>query len=146
MPPASGSRPILLKAWMKRADSTANTTSHARTRLAPAPAATPFITHTTGAGSARSRMMSGLYSFSRFSLRSRREPSSAGLRSPRSWPAQKPRPAPVRITPRNPACASSVSSARASSACMTAVKLFRRSGRLSVMTPTPCSSVNVISL
>ncbi|MCY1539551.1 hypothetical protein D9M68_751420 [compost metagenome] len=59
VPPASGSSPILLKAWMKRADSTAKTTSQASTRLAPAPAATPFMTHTTGTGKARRRMMSG---------------------------------------------------------------------------------------
>ena len=59
VPPASGSSPILLKACTKRADSAATTTSQASTRLAPAPAATPFIRHTTGAGSARSRMMSG---------------------------------------------------------------------------------------
>ncbi|KAG0920640.1 hypothetical protein G6F31_020635 [Rhizopus arrhizus] len=40
---------------MKREDSTANTTSHASTRLAPAPAATPFITQATGTGKARRR-------------------------------------------------------------------------------------------
>ncbi|KAG1433468.1 hypothetical protein G6F57_022127 [Rhizopus arrhizus] len=59
VPPASGSRPILLKAWMKREDSTANTTSHASTRLAPAPAATPFITQATGTGKARRRVING---------------------------------------------------------------------------------------
>lgn len=59
-------------------------------------------------------------------------------RSARSWPAQKPRPAPVRISARAPA-ASTSSSADCSSRCIARVKLFSLSGRLSVIVATPAA-------
>ena len=60
MPPESGMRPILLKAWMKLADFAAITMSQASATFAPAPAATPFTAQTTGIGRACSVSTSGL--------------------------------------------------------------------------------------
>jgi hypothetical protein len=48
VPPASGTRPILAKAWMNLADLAARTMSQAKAMLAPAPAATPFTAQTIG--------------------------------------------------------------------------------------------------
>jgi len=42
VPPESGTRPILAKDWMNRAETPAMTMSQAKARFAPAPAATPF--------------------------------------------------------------------------------------------------------
>ncbi len=50
MPPVSGTRPILLKAWMKLATGAAITRSQFSARLAPAPAATPLTAAITGTG------------------------------------------------------------------------------------------------
>ena len=60
VPPESGIRPILQKAWTKLAERAASTMSQASAMLAPAPAATPFTAHTTGKGKLRKRRISGL--------------------------------------------------------------------------------------
>ena len=60
VPPPSGTRPILLKAWMKLADFAAITMSQPRAMLAPAPAATPLTMAITGTGMLRMRSASGL--------------------------------------------------------------------------------------
>ena len=76
---------------MKDASSAAITKSHASARLAPAPAATPLTAQTTGTSSARIARATG------FQVASRWEPKSPEREAPlMSWPAQKPRPAPVR--------------------------------------------------
>jgi hypothetical protein len=59
VPPVSGTRPILVKAWMKLAERPATTRSQHSARLAPAPAATPFTAATTGTGIERRRATSG---------------------------------------------------------------------------------------
>ena len=63
-------------------------------------------------------------------------PPGATARSPRSCPAQKPRPAPVITSTRASPPASSPSAER-TSACIAVLKLFRRSGRLRVSRATP---------
>ena len=60
VPPESGTRPILLKAWMKLAERAASTRSQASGMLAPAPAATPFTAQITGSGRSRRVRTSGL--------------------------------------------------------------------------------------
>ena len=60
VPPPSGTRPILLNAWMKLADFAAITRSQPRAMLAPAPAATPLTIAITGTGIVRMRRASGL--------------------------------------------------------------------------------------
>ena len=59
VPPQSGTRPILLKAWMKLALRAATTRSQHSARLAPAPAATPLTAAITGTGIVRTRVASG---------------------------------------------------------------------------------------
>ena len=59
VPPQSGTRPILLKAWMKLALRAATTMSQHSARLAPAPAATPLTAAITGTGIVRTRVASG---------------------------------------------------------------------------------------
>src|SRR6185436_14708224 len=75
------------------------------------------------------------------SPRSTPSPPGATARSPRSWPAQKPRPAPVNTSTRA-SLFPTASSARETSSCICTVKELRRSGRLSVSraTPVPISS------
>src|SRR5450830_339297 len=58
-------------------------------------------------------------------------------RSDKSWPAQKPRPAPVNSSTRTLASALILSSASRTSRCMATVKLLSLSGRFSVMTAMP---------
>src|SRR5260221_7225444 len=53
----------------------------------------------------------------------------------RSWPAQKPRPAPVITTART-SCTAASSSAARSAACISVVKALYASGRLSVIVRT----------
>ena len=60
MAPVSGTRPIFAKAWMNDAWLDAKTKSHAKARLAPAPAATPFTAATTGFGIRRRARTNGL--------------------------------------------------------------------------------------
>ncbi len=97
MPPLSGIRPIAEKLWMNLADLAATTRSQASAILAPAPAATPLTRAITGWGSAVSVRISGFQLASTVSPRSTASPG-ATARSLRSCPAQKPRPAPVRIS------------------------------------------------
>ena len=60
VPPESGTRPILQKAWMNFADCAASTMSQASATLAPAPAATPLTAQTTGFSIERISRTSGL--------------------------------------------------------------------------------------
>ena len=60
VPPLSGTRPILLKACIKEADSAATTTSQARAMFAPAPAATPLMAARIGFSMVRIRVIIGL--------------------------------------------------------------------------------------
>src|SRR5215211_7237743 len=65
--------------------------------------------------------------------------------SARSWPTQKPRPAPVMTTARTSAASASRSASR-SAACIDASKAFSLSGRLSVIVRTaPSRSVRTVS-
>src|SRR5262252_4520503 len=61
------------------------------------------------------------------------------LRSERSCPAQKPRPAPVRSTARTSASSSARFTAARSSSCIPGLKAFSFSGRFSVTLSTPAS-------
>ena len=114
------------------------TMSQPSAKLAPAPAATPLTAAITGTGIARMRSASGRYT------RSIRLPMSFGSASgsgaiagsDRSWPAQKPRPAPVTTTQRTPASSAAASSASRSCACISVVKAFSACGRFSVSVRT----------
>src|ERR1700730_3910643 len=65
----------------------------------------------------------------------------ATARSPKSCPAQKPRPAPVSTSTLAPA-AGSRSKACRTSACMTRLKLLSLSGRFNVNRAMPASTLN----
>src|SRR5712691_1600306 len=67
--------------------------------------------------------------------------SGATARSPKSWPAQKPRPAPVSTSTLAPA-AGRRSKACRTSVCMTVLKLLILSGRFRVNRAMPCSTLN----
>ena len=60
VPPPSGTKPILEKAWMKLAERAAITTSQPSAIFAPAPAATPLTMAITGTGMLRMRSANGL--------------------------------------------------------------------------------------
>src|SRR5262249_50261616 len=62
------------------------------------------------------------------------------LRSDRSWPAQKPLPAPVSSTTRTASSSRARSSAAFRSPCISALKELSLSGRFSVIDRTPVSS------
>ncbi len=134
VPPASGIRPILTKAWMKRAPCPASTMSQASARLAPAPAATPCTAQTTGLDRVRMAVIRGLKRVSSVAPR-----SWSGVTSVRSWPAQKPRPAPASSTLRTAPSASAPCRASMRAACMAPSIEFSRSGRFSVRRSTPPS-------
>ena len=68
----------------------------------------------------------------------------ASLNSPRSWPTQKPRPAPVKTTARTSGSRASFSAA-ASAACIAWLNAFSTSGRLSVIVITLPSLVTSTS-
>src|SRR5690348_2453384 len=70
--------------------------------------------------------------------------SGVSPNSPRSWPAQKPRPAPVRTTARTSASRASLT-ASSSSRLVGASRAFRTSGRLSVIVWTAPSRVTSTS-
>jgi hypothetical protein len=67
-----------------------------------------------------------------------------GAASARSWPAQKARPAPVSRTARIASSSAAACSACCSSAAIGMLKLFRTSGRLSVIVATPCSAAKLM--
>ena len=96
VPPASGTRPIPMKPGTKVASDEATRTSQAHASDSPAPAQAPLIAASTGFSSARIARTFGWYVASRAS----RTPPGSSWNSRRSWPAQKPRPAPVRTTAR----------------------------------------------
>ena len=92
----------------KLAVSAAMRRSHAAASERPAPAVGPLTAAITGFSSARIARMFGWYVLS-----SRSRMSSATSRnSVRSWPAQKPRPAPVITTARTSGSAASTSACR----------------------------------
>ena len=131
VPPASGIRPIRVKAWMKLALSVAITRSQASARLAPAPAAAPFTAASVGMGQSCSRRNSGSYSSRRTASRSR---SARGV-SDRSCPEQKARPAPVSTSARADPMAARI--AISNSVRRVAFSAFITSGRLRVITARP---------
>ena len=95
-PPESGTRPMLMNAGTKVAVSAATRMSQAQASESPAPAAAPFTAAITGFSSARIARTFGWYV-----SRSRAAMSpAASWNSVRSWPTQKPRPAPVSTTAR----------------------------------------------
>ncbi|MNY72916.1 hypothetical protein D3C86_2115750 [compost metagenome] len=63
------------------------------------------------------------------------------MRSPRSWPAQKPRPAPVISRQRTSAFWRTCLRASRTSLCIAGLKLLSCSGRFRVRVATPCSMV-----
>ena len=80
------------------------------------------------------------------SPRSTGAPPGLTFRSDRSWPAQKPRPAPVSTTARQPSSASIAANAARSATCISTLKLLSRSGRFSVSRVTPpCRSTRTVS-
>ena len=107
VPPASGTRPIPTKPGTKVADSAAIRRSQAHAKDSPAPAAGPFTAAITGFASERTRRTFGWYVCSSASPT---VPDTAP-NSFRSWPAQKPLPAPVITTQRTAGSAASVSAA-----------------------------------
>ena len=103
----------------------------------PYPAAEPFRAQIVGLSMAK-RMVGGVLRRSRFTeTRSLCEPMpEPWVASTRSRPAQKPRPAPVRITTRTPASALAFSRSSPSLASMGPEMAFIRSGRFSVIVAT----------
>ena len=143
--PLSGTRPILLKAWMKLAPGAAMAMSQAMATEAPAPAATPFTAHTVGTRTLIRRRVVGLKAWSITgpgSARNMRSSPGRKSNSDRSAPAQKPRPAPVSTSARIDLSASIWSSAAHRSRCICRVKLLSEAGRFSVRTATGPSCAN----
>ncbi len=143
LPPLSGMRPRLAKLWMNLAERPATTRSQASAMLAPAPAATPLTRAMTGWSRLARRRTSG------FQLASHRLAEIDRL-------ARRHR-AVVEILPCAEAAAragqddnarafAALSSASRNSPCIAAVKLLRRSGRLSVIRATPSPSARGRSL
>src|SRR5579863_9033501 len=116
--------------------------SQASARLAPAPAAAPLTAHTTGFGRARSARMIGLRPLSSDWPRSGRGAPGLTARSTRSAPAQKPRPAPVIRTARQPGSAAARSTAADSAWVRAALSALRRSGRFRISVSTPASNLS----
>jgi len=87
----------------------------------------------TGCGKDVRVSISGFHEVSTVTPRSAGWPPVSTMRSFKSCPAQKPRPAPVSTTTR---ASPRLASASRSSACISAVKLLSRSGRLSVIRAT----------
>src|SRR3990172_8967629 len=124
------------KAVPRRALSAAMRMSQARARLRPAPAAGPLIMAIVGFGiSCRSREASSL-------RRSRVTGSSCGSVSPEaipaiSPPAQKPRPAPVRIRQRASLSSATFWMTPGSVSSSSPLRAFSFSGRFSVIVAMP---------
>ena len=136
MLPESGTSPMLMKAGTKVAESAASRRSHASASERPAPAAAPFTAATTGFSRLRRPRIVRWYV-----LRSRCAMSPADSRnSVRSWPTQNPRPAPVTTTERTSPSRASLKTSWIAR-CMSALKAFRTSGRLSVIVSTAPSRV-----
>ena len=127
---------MLTKAGTKLAESAAMRRSQAQAKDIPAPAAGPLTAAITGFSSARIARTFGWY------VARSRSPMSPGAsrNSPRSWPTQKPRPAPVRTTARTSGSRASFSAAPRAS-CIALLNALRTSGRLSVIVITPPSRV-----
>src|SRR5918996_1126374 len=137
VPPESGIRPILTKAWVKRASSAAIRMSQAAARDTPAPAATPFTAAITGFGVETTTGISRWYDCSRCSRMSGRSPARyADSNSVRSWPAQKPRPAPVTTMARASSSSRTEVNTSRSSSDIIPVIAFSLSGRFRVVVST----------
>ena len=108
--------------------------SHAAASESPAPAHGPLTAAITGFSSARIARMFGWYVLS---SRSRIDPG-ASWNSFRSWPEQKPRPAPVITTARTSGAAASFRAAF-SAAWSAALKALKTSGRFSLIVRTDSS-------
>ena len=113
--------------------------SHATASESPAPAHTPLTAAITGFSSARIASTFGWY----VSCSDART-SGISWNSVRSWPAQKPRPAPVRTTARTSGSAASFNAAR-SAACIARLNALSTSGRFSVIVWTLPSRVTSTS-
>src|SRR5215471_4325874 len=122
---------MFTNAGTKTAASDAMRMSHAHANDIPAPAAAPLTAAMTGFSSARIALMLRWYP------PRRRSPMSPGAsrNSVRSWPTQKPRPAPVITTARMSSARPSFSAAPSAS-CMAPLNAFKTSGRLSVIVRT----------
>jgi hypothetical protein len=139
--PLSGTSAMRLKARTKRADSAAMRRSQARASEAPAPAATPLIAAMIGRSSSTIARMIGSY---RWRSSSSSGGASGSRRSPRSWPAQKARPAPVRMTARTERSAAIWRRASSRATLTSMVRALRAAGRSSVSVATP-SAIEVRS-
>ena len=137
VPPESGIKPILQKAWINFADLEAITRSQAKAMFAPAPAATPLTAQITGFSNERIKRISGLYRRSIDAPKSGGSLFSTGSLSSRSCPAQKPRPAPVKSTTRHSWLAPAFSSADRSAMCNSGLRALSFSGRFSVNSRHP---------
>ena len=135
VPPASGIRPIRVKACIRYAECAAITTSAAKARFAPAPAAAPFKAVIVGTG--QSIIARSMGSYSSLSVRSM-SIFEAFVRSPKSCPEQNARPVPVRTTTRASLPRDVAASAISARICV--LRAFITSGRLSTIQATPFSS------
>ena len=139
LPPASGIKPILLKAWIKLAFGEAITMSQHNASEAPAPAATPLMAATVGMRRFCNLRAVGLKAWSITGpglARAIKSGPGAKSNSDKSAPAQKPRPAPVMTMARMAELASARSHTAHKSWCIWRVKLLRAWGRLRVTTAT----------
>jgi hypothetical protein len=137
--PPSGISPTCVKASMKNAFSEANTTSHARARDTPTPAAGPWTTATTGRGKAVMARMARLAA----AMISDPRPPPAKSSSLIPAPEQKPRPEPPRRTTLTSGSVAACSIASAIPFSTPVVTELRLSGRSRVTDNTPSESVTV---
>src|SRR5438445_683227 len=151
--PPSGASPMFTNASSRYDSGVAIRMSHARAKLAPIPAAGPFMAAITGLGIVRRRVSIGMYSLRRTL------PTSSGVRIPpppavtisvTSAPEQNARPVPVSTTTRTASSRSACLMASPSCLRVSAPMAFILSGRLSRINPTPswtwtmtCSSTPV---
>src|SRR6266540_3564589 len=132
--------PMRTNATLNRADCAAMRMSDPRARANPPPAAGPFTAAITGWRSERRCGIGvAMCSWGVSPACGRPSPSPpGGAPAPfRSSPEQKPRPAPVTITTRQPRSASTPSSAMCKSSTSSWLIALRRSGRLRVSSVTP---------
>lgn len=133
-PPKSADRPRLTKISEKRACGVATTKSAPMARLHPAPTATPLTTEMTGLGIS--------YSDRAMSPKSRMRVSGCCSRfsPPRSAPAQKSSPAPVRMTARTEGSLRTWRTTSPRRYQAASVMAFLRRGWLSVIVAMPSAT------
>src|SRR5215470_7937554 len=138
VPPQSGCRPRLTKAWANFAAVDAMRMSQASARFIPAPAAAPLTAAMTGLGASRSASTVRSRPGATFSISGRGAPralpSFIAFTSP---PAQKPFPAPVTIMTRTSGSAAAAVTASCRSSRSVSPSALSRSGRFSVSVATP---------